>query len=40
MYLAQQREIQKMTNEENPLWTKELINERYKKIVEFIMSTF
>lgn len=39
-YLAQQREIQKMTNEEHPLWTKELINERYKKIVEFIMSTF
>lgn len=38
-YLMQQKEIQEMTNE-NIIWNKSKINERHKKIINFVMETF
>lgn len=36
-HLSQQREIQKMTKD-NPTWTKDLIQKRKEKIIQFIMT--
>lgn len=38
-HLAQQREIQEMT-EETQVWTKELIGKRKTKIIDFVLRNF
>ena len=37
-HLEQQREIQAMTDTNNPVWTKDLIQKRKEKIVDFILG--
>lgn len=37
-FLAQQREIQQMTDAHHPCWTKELIQQRKEKIIQYVLT--